>query len=184
MAEFRYGRVRLEMASRTTPGTALSDLELRQLEGELRHELEDPMRMRGLARFLDATVFFSPEHLLELMMEKLSAGRIVVHREADIEIDPNAGLDPLTLARFAEQDDDEVDDEEHAVAIALVGEDDEPIAGARYKVTLPDGRVVEGRTGQDGRALFWGLARAGDCAVEFPDLDADAWESVGTDPLT
>lgn len=182
MAEFRFGRVRFEMALRTQRGTELSASELSELEAELRRELEDPMRARGMARFLDATVFFGADHVLELIMEKLYEGRIIVEREPEPEIDPGAGLDPLTLARLGAGDDDD-DDEHYSVAIVLVGEDDEPIVGERYRVKVPGGKAIEGKTDHDGRAFLWGLARAGDCEIEFPDLDADAWEPLSSAPL-
>lgn len=65
------------------------------------------------------------------------------------------------------------------ITIELVGEDDAPIPGERYRIELPDGSVREGRL--DGR----GLARVreidpGQCVVTFPDLDEAAWSSIGT----
>lgn len=183
MADFRFGRVRLVRAERTQSGTVLGEEELRALQDELRRELDDPMQSRAMARFLDATVFYGGEYVLELVMEQLRAGRIIIEREPEPEVDPDAGLDPLTLMRLADQDEDEQADEEYAVEIVLIGEDDEPIAGVRYKITLPEGRVVTGRTADDGRAFLWGLTRAGDCKIEFPDLDQEAWEKVSSAPL-
>jgi len=65
--------------------------------------------------------------------------------------------------------------------IELVGEDDQPVAGERYRVTLPDKSVDEGTLDQNGFARLAGF-EAGTCMVTFPDLDEDAWsfiESVG-----
>lgn len=72
--------------------------------------------------------------------------------------------------------DDPVVEQTHHVEIQLVGDDDAPIIGERYRVELPNGRVVEGRTGDGGTAYIDGISRAGTCKVSFPDRDADAWE--------
>lgn len=65
------------------------------------------------------------------------------------------------------------------VEIELVGEDDEPIPGARYRVTLPGGAVREGELDEDGRARLDGVP-PGACRVSFPELDERAWEPVET----
>lgn len=64
------------------------------------------------------------------------------------------------------------------IEVVLVGEDDAPIAGERYRLELPDGRVVEGRTNADGRVRLDGIA-GGECALTFVDLDETAWEVRG-----
>ena len=61
------------------------------------------------------------------------------------------------------------------IEIQLVGEDDEPIAGERYRITLPDGSVDEGSLDGDGVARVEGFD-PGDCKITFPELDKDAWE--------
>jgi hypothetical protein len=63
------------------------------------------------------------------------------------------------------------------VEIELVGEDDEPIPGARYRITAPGGTVREGELDEEGRARLDGIA-PGACRVTFPELDEDAWEPV------
>jgi hypothetical protein len=70
------------------------------------------------------------------------------------------------------------------IEIELVGEDDQPIPGERYKITLPDGRVDEGTLDQTGWARVAGFA-AGQCQITFPELDQEAWsfiESTGPRP--
>jgi hypothetical protein len=63
------------------------------------------------------------------------------------------------------------------VEIELVGEDDMPIAGEKYEITLPDGRVAKGTTDQNGVARIEGID-PGTCQVTFPNLDKDAWEKA------
>ncbi len=63
--------------------------------------------------------------------------------------------------------------------IALVGEDDGPVAGERYELQLPDGSVLEGTLDHEGRVRVPDLP-AGTCRVSFPALDCDAWEVVSS----
>jgi hypothetical protein len=63
------------------------------------------------------------------------------------------------------------------IEIELVGEDDEPIAGAPYKVTLPDKSVAAGTLDQSGWARIEGFDPGG-CKVSFPELDEEAWEFI------
>lgn len=183
MAEFRFGRLLLRSAERTEPGTPLDRAGVRELEDDLLGAVSDPMLMRSLARFLDATIVYSGEHLLEVLIDKVLAGQVIVHRERARTISPDFGLDPMTLMRLAEQP-EALADSEYCVAIQLLGEDDEPIAGARYRIELPGGGFDEGRTGPDGQAMVWGLARAGECRVTFPDLDEEAWQYLSSQSLS
>ena len=63
------------------------------------------------------------------------------------------------------------------IEIVLVGEDDKPIPGERYRIKLPDGAIKEGELDAEGCARCEGIAR-GQCQVTFPDLDKDAWERI------
>lgn len=63
------------------------------------------------------------------------------------------------------------------IEIEMVGEDDKPIAGERFQVTLPDGSVAEGTLDDKGFARVDGF-EPGSCKVSFPDLDQDAWEDA------
>ena len=74
-------------------------------------------------------------------------------------------------------DDDEVE-ERSWIEIELVDEDDQPVTGERYRITLPDGTTVaQGTTGSDGVARVSGID-PGTCKITFPDLDKDAWEKI------
>lgn len=63
------------------------------------------------------------------------------------------------------------------IEIELVGEDDKPIPGERYRITLPDRSVAEGTLDHNGFARVEGF-ESGTCEVCFPDLDQDAWEDA------
>jgi type VI secretion system secreted protein VgrG len=66
-------------------------------------------------------------------------------------------------------------DNKHWIEIELQDEEGNPVPGAPYRVTLPDGTTVA-----DGTLDEKGYARIdhidpGTCEVSFPNLDQDAW---------
>jgi hypothetical protein len=63
------------------------------------------------------------------------------------------------------------------IEVELVGEDGEPIAGEKYRITLPDNTVDEGTLDQNGWVRVEGF-EPGNCKITFPELDAEAWESI------
>lgn len=65
----------------------------------------------------------------------------------------------------------------HWVAIALVDQDNQPVSGARYRVTLPDGAVREGRLDAGGSARLEDI-HPGNCKISFPDYDGDDLRAI------
>jgi len=63
------------------------------------------------------------------------------------------------------------------IEIELVGEDDEPIPGEKYRITMPDNSVAEGTLDEKGLARIEGFEK-GTCKVCFPELDKQAWEKI------
>jgi type VI secretion system secreted protein VgrG len=63
------------------------------------------------------------------------------------------------------------------IEIELLGEDDSPIPGETYRITLPDGSVVEGTLDDKGLARVDGID-PGTCQITFPNLDQDAWQKM------
>ncbi|MEW6367260.1 MAG: phage baseplate assembly protein V [Acidobacteriota bacterium] len=63
------------------------------------------------------------------------------------------------------------------VEIEMVDEEGNPVAGERYRVTLPDGSVVEGTLNRQGLARIDGID-PGTCQITFPSLDQEAWEKA------
>ena len=63
------------------------------------------------------------------------------------------------------------------VEIELVDDEGKPVAGARYRVTGPDGSVKEGKLDADGRARVEKL-KPGLCRVSFPELDSGSWDAA------
>lgn len=58
--------------------------------------------------------------------------------------------------------------------IELKDEEGAPVAFARYRVDLPDGRIMEGDLDAEGRARVEGV-EPGTGKVSFPDLDSPDW---------
>jgi len=63
------------------------------------------------------------------------------------------------------------------IEIELVDEENKPVSGERYKITLPDSSVAEGTLDEKGFARVEGIT-PGTCQITFPNLDKDAWESA------
>lgn len=74
-----------------------------------------------------------------------------------------------------QKNEDAEEEKKSWIIIELVGEDDKPIPGEKYEITLPDGTVASGTLDGKGFAKVEGF-EAGECKVSFPKLDKDAWE--------
>jgi len=64
------------------------------------------------------------------------------------------------------------------IEIEMVDEEDQPVAGESYRITLSDGETVaEGTLNEKGVARVDGI-EPGTCKITFPNLDQDAWEKI------
>ena len=61
------------------------------------------------------------------------------------------------------------------IEIVLVDEEDDPVPGERYEITLPDKTVKKGTLDQNGFARVDGID-PGNCEITFPRLDKGVWE--------
>ena len=68
-------------------------------------------------------------------------------------------------------------DKTHWISIELVDEKGRPVKGEDYRITLPDGSVVEGMLNSRGRDRINGID-AGTCKVSFPNRDTKDWKKV------
>jgi hypothetical protein len=85
---------------------------------------------------------------------------------------------PPEKAKPEEEEPEEEEKKTSWIEIELVGEDDGPVPGEKYRITLPDGETVaEGTLDNKGLARVEGF-EAGTCKVSFPDLDKEAWEKA------
>jgi type VI secretion system secreted protein VgrG len=82
------------------------------------------------------------------------------------------------IAAFEPHKPTEEDIEEKSwIEIELVDEEDNPVPGEKYKVTLPNGKVAQGTLDSKGFAHIGGID-PGTCQITFPNLDKDAWEKI------
>ena len=63
------------------------------------------------------------------------------------------------------------------IEIELVDEEDNPVPGEKYKVTLPNDKVAQGTLDNKGFAHIGGIEPC-TCQITFPNLDKDAWEKA------
>jgi len=63
------------------------------------------------------------------------------------------------------------------VVLELVDEEGNPVAGARYVVTVGDRIIQQGELNQQGQARLSGI-EVGTYTITFPDLDANDWDVV------
>jgi hypothetical protein len=66
----------------------------------------------------------------------------------------------------------------HWIEIVLTDENDKPVAGETYKVTLPNGDETTGYLDANGAARIDGIVTAGMCKVSFPGIDGNDWSFV------
>jgi len=61
------------------------------------------------------------------------------------------------------------------IEVELVDKQGNPVPGARYEITLPDGKTLAaGTLDKKGYVKISGID-AGQCKIAFPELDADNW---------
>ena len=91
---------------------------------------------------------------------------------------PPAEAAALNAPSHKEPTDEEEKKKKSWIEIELVDEDNNPIPGERYKITLPDGKTIAtGTLDQNGFARVEGID-PGTCKITFPRLDKEAWEKI------
>jgi hypothetical protein len=63
------------------------------------------------------------------------------------------------------------------IEIEMVDEDNKPVTGEAYRITLSDGSVAEGTLDEKGFARIDGI-EPGTCEITYPNLDKEAWEKI------
>lgn len=150
------------------------------IEADLRHHGSTPEGMRELARFagIDGVARRS---IVDHVLEELERGRIT--------IEPRRALPMLCGPTDAEEVDLsdlavlEPAEEAYAVELQLLDQDDVPVAGAEYRLRLPDGSLRVGTLNDQGFAREEGLDSADPCEVTFPEFDQETWSYVHASPL-
>lgn len=101
-------------------------------------------------------------------------GKIAKAKAKDLETESGKyGSEEIEVHNPTEED---LEDEEKTwIEIELIDEEDNPVPGERYKITLPNGKVAQGTLNGDGFARIEGID-PGTCQITFPKLDKAAWE--------
>jgi hypothetical protein len=63
------------------------------------------------------------------------------------------------------------------IEIELLDEDDEPVAGEKYRVEQSNGQILEGKLDHKGFVRLASVA-CGICNITFPELDKTSWERI------
>lgn len=79
------------------------------------------------------------------------------------------GSEPAPVFKPTEQDEAE-EEKKSWIEVKLVDREGKPVAGEKYRITLPDGSVDEGTLGGDGSVRIDGID-PGTCKIAFPDVD-------------
>jgi hypothetical protein len=147
----------------------------------LRPFLRDPLNISNIRKLVDVITAFdisrlSDHQVLELLAWQLASGRLKISELSLIEIGPS------TAEGLAETPAQEVrrskKEEKSWIEIELVDEENQPVPGERYRITLSDGKTLaEGTTDANGQARVNDIDR-GTCKITFPDLDKDAWKEA------
>lgn len=69
------------------------------------------------------------------------------------------------------------EDEKSWIEIELIDEEDQPVPGMPFEITLSDGSVYSGSLDHKGFYRAEGIP-PGECKVSFPTLDKEAWEKA------
>lgn len=85
-----------------------------------------------------------------------------------------APVKPLENRQTAPPLDHHLKEKTNWIEIVLVDMDDKPVPNIRYLITLPSGKVKEGKLNEHGKAKYEQIG-PGKCTISFPDLDKDAW---------
>jgi type VI secretion system secreted protein VgrG len=68
-------------------------------------------------------------------------------------------------------------EEKSWIEIEMVDEEDNPVPGERYEITVPDGSVASGTLDEKGFARVEGID-PGTCQITFPERDKEAWRKI------
>ena len=61
------------------------------------------------------------------------------------------------------------------IDVRLSYDDGKPVAGAKYRIQLPDSSILEGALDDEGKVRIEGIV-PGQAVIEFPVIDAREWK--------
>lgn len=101
-----------------------------------------------------------------------------VARDKTSQVDSNSGKygsEEVKPFKTKEASESEAEKEQSWIEFEVLDDDDNPVPGVKYELTLPDGSVSSGVVDNKGLARVEGFD-PGECSISFPDLEQDAWE--------
>ncbi|TWT45490.1 hypothetical protein RAS1_19150 [Phycisphaerae bacterium RAS1] len=104
----------------------------------------------------------------------IETGRLVALRRPFVPTP--IGVEPKPFEKAAQEPPPPAEEVDTWLDIRLLDADGEPVAGAPYRVTLPDGSKRHGFLNYLGRVRVENITRRGECQVEFPALDEKDWQ--------
>ena len=157
-------------------------VDLAALRHWLAGRVRDPFARGELCRAVDCFERLwgppSDEQLIAAITRLVAQGLLEVRPSRDLRAPPPRPRMAAPVEEAPATHDEREEIGVHWVEIALVGEDDEPIPGAAYRLKDPDGRVHRGRLDDRGLARVSGIRSGGACTLTFDGLDQDAWGSA------
>jgi len=124
-----------------------------------------------------------PGAVAQRVAEALASGALAVELATLVRPDPRSRYTggPDRVAGVEAPPDDEEPAPERAaepvltwIEVQLIGEDDLPVAGEPYRLTLASGRVIEGTLNSEGLVRLEQML-PGSYDLTFPRLDREAW---------
>lgn len=85
------------------------------------------------------------------------------------------GSSPSSAPGASSQPGEEEKKKKTWIEVVLVDAQDNPVAGQRYQITLPDNSVDDGTLDKDGKVRLEGID-PGTCKVTFPGYDGRSWD--------
>lgn len=179
-----FGRLRLagfELSAESGP-RRMSEIPF-ELSSELRHHAATAVGLREMADFLGICGRAPESEVIERVVRELEWGHLVCKPRRPAGLASSLTIPEPEATDLCELAVLETTPVEYVVELQLIDQDELPIGGVSYRLTLPDGSVREGTLDQQGTARVPGLTSSEPCEVCFPTLDAESWSYVHATPL-
>jgi type VI secretion system secreted protein VgrG len=116
-----------------------------------------------------------PEEVIEA--DVADPGEIAEIKTEQVEKKTGKYGEPVTKPHKPPMTEEEEEEKTAWIEIELIDEEDNPVPGERYEITLPDDSVAKGTLDGNGFVRIEGI-EPGNCQIAFPKLDKDAWEKA------
>ncbi len=154
-----------------------------EVASELKQHAETQGGREELADFLGLQTRACTSEVVERVVRELEWGHLVCTPRRFYGAASSSAVIELEMTALSELSDLEPAGVEYTVELQLVDQDDAPVGGVAYRLTLPDRSIREGILDDRGAARVRGLTSADPCEVCFPTLDAQSWSYVHATPL-